>query len=275
MNTFKVFLTALVLFLPFSSTSSTGLYLNLPQHIARIDTARAVLTFHEAQLSRTGGEASFLYSEVDFTVKRVLSVRLGLSYVVFDEEKEIADGVGDGFVYSTIRVMGDTLGVTGLFIRSDLRIPIGSKGLYPFSYASLDGGVGVEGRYKLPLFLLRASSTFYMCGDRIRSYGLNLDNYFINSLSLEFPLFGPADLAFSVFYVNFRGGGSRELYELALQSDLSSRFSLVAGAVLDSGGEDERIFNSLIFLSIDYRFPPVEKAEKRGDEGEGPGAVPR
>jgi len=270
LNTVKYLFTAFIAFLTlsFSDALSTGLYLNLPQHTARVDSARALLTFHESVLARPEGEASFLYSEVSFNAKRYLSVRLGLSYIVFEEEGRIVDGVGDGFLYSTLRVQGDTLGTEGVFIRADMRIPIGSKGLYPFSYASLDGGLGVEARYNFPLFFVRASGTFYMCGERIRNEELELDNYLISSLSLKFSLPASADLVFTVFSVRFRGGDAREIYQIMLVGNLSKSFSMIAGAALDAAGGSQRVFDSQMFLSIDYRFPPMEK---KVDEGEGLG----
>ena len=245
-----------------ASAEATGLYLNLTSYFSPVDTARANLLFSCSELERSEGNASFLYGETRFGLGGRVQVRMGLSYPLFERDSYFVDGVGDGFVYSTFRVHGDSLADSGIFMRGDLRVPIGSKNMFPFSYSSLDGGAGIEWRFEGPLFNLRAASTFVLVGERANESDIRTNNYLLTAASLESSFLGPSSFIFSVYSVRFRGGDSREIYSVAVNTALSGSFSIACTGMLDSGNERERVFDSLLSVSILYRFPSVAKNKK-------------
>ena len=53
----------------------------------------------------------------------------------------------------------------------------------------------------------------------------------------------------------FKGGDSREIYELSLLGRMMESLRIEAGWLVDSGDERERVFDSQIFISVRFVFP--------------------
>jgi len=248
----RIFLVIFSINLVAFPVRATGLYLNLPNHFSRADTSNVLVFFHQSELKLVDGEASFIYGELGLRTSERGYVRLALSYSVVDRD-EIADGLGDGYVYGDFRLAGDTLNIEGVYVRCHLRLPMGSVAIAPFSYASLEGGIGIEGRIKFPLFSLSLVGSYNL--SEKKDDELNLNNYALGALLFRIPVTKMVDLMFSGFFVGFKGGELREIYELSIYGRVMDRLYVEAGWLIDSGEETIRVFNTQVFISVGFRFP--------------------
>jgi len=252
LNFSRIFLVIFSINLVAFPVRATGLYFNLPNHFSNIDTSKVSIVFHQSELKLVDGEASFIYGELDLKTSERFLVRLALSYSVVDRDV-ITDGLGDGYIYGDFRISGDTLNIEGLYVRCHLRLPMGSVGIAPFSYASLESGIGIEGRMKFPLFFMRVSGSYSLSEKKDEE--LNLGNYALGALSFRFPVVKMFDLKFSGFYVGSKGGELREIYELSLCGKVMDRLHVEAGWLIDSGEESRRVFNTQVFITVRFTFP--------------------
>jgi hypothetical protein len=241
-----------------SEACGTGLYLNLPSFFSIVDTSRTHLTIRQADLQRDVGRASILEGELAFRLEDRTLVRLGLLYPAVQQQWDVSYGVGDGFIRGTVRVLGDTLEVSGLYLLSEIRIPIGSKSQVPFSFGSLDGGAGLELRRRTSLFRLRMAANYTLVGERQKVGSFINRNFLLTAFSLEFDMRKSTSFCFSGFRVDYRGGGSREVYLITLKQKLAEALELQASGALGSGSNEERIFDSILSLGLVYGFSPLE-----------------
>ena len=70
---------------------------------------------------------------------------------------------------------------------------------------------------------------------------------------------------FSGYRMDIRGGGAREVYIATIAQRLGAEIMLRASGALEAGEDGERLFNSLVTVSVEYRFPPRRDAD---DENE-------
>ncbi|UCF04319.1 MAG: hypothetical protein JSV33_10245 [bacterium] len=232
-----------------------GLYLDLPGFFSVVDTARTFVTIRHADLQRGEGRASIISGELAIRPRKRVRVRLGLLYPNIQREQGIVHGVGDGFIHATARIFGDTLDASGFFLRGDARIPIGSGGLRPLSFGSLDGGLGVEFRRRTMLLSLRLVATYTLVGQRVKEGPFTHRNFLLTGYTVDFPFGDRASIQFSGFYVRFRGGGSREAYLITARYRLSDALDLCTSGMLEAGNDGNRVFNSLVAIAVMSRFP--------------------
>ncbi len=259
------FLTLLICGFAFSGAGATGLYLNLPSWFAAADTSRASIIAGQSSLQREYEDASLFTFETVFEIDARLKVKTGILYPVIRRPDGFIHGLADGSVSAIYRVMGDSLNVSGLFLRGDLRIPTGTMALRPFSAASLDGGGGVEFRESIPLLRLAGSATYTLTGAREKEGTFRQRNYLLLALMVGLELGRGTSLQLSAFSFNFRGGDYRESYFLALSRSFSGRVDISVSGGVDSGSDSERIFNSIFSFSILYRFPHALQKQPQVD----------
>ncbi len=261
-----------------SSVHATGLYIDLPSYFSAVDTSRIELVIGQAELQRVTGRASVFSGELSLRPRSRFHVRLCLLYPAMVRGGEITHAVGDGIVHGTYRLTGDTLEVNGMFLRAYARLPFGPKRMDPFSFGSLDGGAGFEFRMETSLFRLRCAQTYTLVGQRRKPttgapngtpyYPLSLAercsdtecfshrNFFLFALSIDFTLGRSATFGFAGYSFHYRGGDAREVYMLTLGQRLSRGLELRFCGGLDAGSDIERVFDSLLSVSLVYRLLP-------------------
>lgn len=232
-----------------------GLYEDLPSHFSVIDTTRFIFVFRQTELQRDEGRAAVLAGEFNLRLRKRIDFQLILSYPALERERDIIHGVGDAMIRSTVRVAGDTLGLSGLFLRANIRAPMGSRALKPFSFGSLDGGVGLECRQKTPLFQFRLATTYTLVGERSETGSFLHEHFLLLSPSLEVNVRKGTSFAFTMFYLVFRGGGAREVYSISLTQAISQELGIILNGALEAGKDEERVFNSLLSLALTYKLP--------------------
>ncbi len=232
-----------------------GLYEDLPSHFSVIDTTRFIFVFRQTELQRDEGRAAVLTGEFTLRLRKRIDLQLALSYPALERERDIIHGVGDGMIRSTVRVVGDTLGLSGLFLRANIRAPMGSRSLKPFSFGSLDGGGGLEFRQKTSLFHFRSAATYTLVGERRETGSFLHEHFLLLSLSLEVNVRKGTSFAFTMFNLMFRGDGSREVYSISLTQAISQELGIILNGALEAGTDEERVFNSLLSLALTYKLP--------------------
>ncbi|MBN1163160.1 MAG: hypothetical protein JXB45_01140, partial [Candidatus Krumholzibacteriota bacterium] len=124
------------------------------------------------------------------------------------------------------------------------------------------GGGGLEYRWAASLFNVCLSSTYHLPGIRQKEGEIIHRNLWLWALLVDLRFTLNTAVRLSVFSLNFRGGDYRESYYLALQRRLSDQVNLTFTGGLDSGGRDERVFNSLLSVFFTFRFPPPPAPER-------------
>lgn len=262
---------------------ATGLYLDLPAYFSPVDTAGIEMTARHTDLQRAQGHASVFSGELALRPRRRLHARLVLHYPALERGADITSAVGDGIIHGTYRLTGDTLDVNGMFLRGYVRLPLGPKRMPPFSYGSLDAGVGFEFRMETEMFRVRCAETYTLVGERRKAvittardslyYPLSVSggspdaavfnhrNFFLLAVGFDIDVREGTTFGFAGYSFRYRGGDAREVYLLTIRHRLSRELELCLNGGLDSGDEHERVFDSLLSVSLAYRFLPRE--EKR------------
>ena len=145
----------LVLSLFMVPVHATGLYLDLPAYFSTVDTAGIELAVRHTDLQRVEGHASVFSAELALRPRQRIHARLVVHYPAVERGMNITNAVGDGIIHGTYRLTGDTLDVNGMFLRGYARLPLGPKRMPPFSYGSLDLGMGFEFRINTEMFRVR------------------------------------------------------------------------------------------------------------------------
>lgn len=269
-------IAALVILPAPSPVRGTGLYSNLPWWFAPVDTARARILAGQTWIRTEQDDASMLTFETGIRTGSRTSVRIQLMYPVIRRAGGFEHGFGDALLFGEVRAAGDTLGRSGLFLQGVARIPSGSDAMWPYSLESLDGGAGFEARRLSDLFDIRLSATGVLAGRRIRDGDHRHENYALFAAALGIRPMEAAGVTLSAFSQVFRGGGYREVYLLELVVSPSRQFDLRLSGGLDSGDAAERVFNSIVQLTVVFRFPPVAGPGQAPEPGpnEGSRAVP-
>ena len=242
---------ALALILTAAQLGATGFYTDFATYFAPIDTSWVALGFSQNRIVAEGVNSMLLSAHLSWRFHERAYVHLG-----FD------NGIGDGIVAASYRIIGDTLCTSGLYLRGDGRLPMGSKGHRPLSMGSLDGGAGLEFRRKSSFFQLRLASTFTLVGERIKTGAFMHDNYFTIAFSLETEFFGGTSLAFSGFGLIYRGGETREIYILSVERHMIGDIGLELSGAVEAGSEEMRAFDSQLGIFIRYAMPYPSKTEK-------------
>lgn len=274
------FLAAALFIVP---VRATGLYIDLPAYFSTADTTGIEMAVRHTVLQRAEGHASVFSGEVTLRPRERLRARLIVHYPAMKRGTTITNAVGDGIIHGTYRLTGDTLEVNGMFLRGYARLPLGSKRMAPFSAGSLDGGVGLEFRMETEMFRLRCAETFTLVGERRKyspaaardslQYPFSLRgvstgerefshrNFFLLSLGFDVDLGEHTTFSFAGYRFHYRGGDAREAYLFTLRRRLARELEVCLNGGLDAGAEHERVFDSLLSVSLAYRFLPAPRNE--------------
>ena len=251
-----------------------GLYNDYPSWFSPADTGGVVLSLGHVHLQCEYQDVSAAAVRIRGMFNERSSVRLSMLYPVIRRPGSYSHGFSDLLVSSSVRILGDSLNISGLFLRSDFRVPIGSNALRPFSFRSSSGGIypdiggGIEVRKKAPLFRVKGSITHTMVGQKEEEGDLTNTHYSLLALFLEFDLAGSLSLQTSVFARKSSGSGYRETYIFSVSKRFSEKLEMILSGGLDSGDDDERIFDSLLSVYFSYSFSAGEKV--KAEEGPPP-----
>lgn len=234
--------------------------MDYPSWFSAVDTAGVLLGVGQVELQSGTWDASVTGIRIQGRISDRTSLRFSMLYPVIRRPGSFAHGFADGMISSVVRIYGDTLGVSGLFLRTDFRIPIGSVALRPFSFRSSGGGIypdtgaGLEFRKETALFRVRGSATYTLVGQKETSGDLKNRDFSLLALLLDFDLRKGTSLQVSVFAMDFDGSGYRETYLFSFRHLLSQQMDLVVTGGLDLGSNSERVFDSLLSVCLTYHF---------------------
>ena len=124
------------------------------------------LTFRQTEIQADAGLVSILEGEYGMRLGKRTRIRGSLLYPTFAYSADITSAVGDGFLRGTLRIAGDTLNIDGIYMRFDAQIPIGPASMTPYSFRSLDVGLGLEYRKHFPMLEIRGAATYTLVGEK-------------------------------------------------------------------------------------------------------------
>ncbi len=241
---------------------ATGPYLNLTTYYGLIDTARVVLDIGQSFVEGEHGNSTVFSFETGFRSGERTRVRMQILYPVLRCSGHYNHGYADLLLSAEMRIVGDSLRISGLFFRGDMRIPTGSASLWPYAGESLDGGAGLELRKLSEMFDFRCSATYTFVGRKIEEEFYRSDNYALAGVLIGLKPFRVLTIDFSAFAQLFRNGDYREIYLLAAGTRLKGGFDVRLSGGIDSGDSVERVWNSMIQIGITWRFPGAWKRKR-------------
>ena len=234
---------------------ATGLYGDYTSYFSPADTIHSALVFRQTDIQRDAGRAAILAAELALRPSPRTLLRMRAPFPTMRIDGVYEYGIGDGSVRAEVRVRGDSLNADGIFLVSDVRLPMGAKSFKPISYGSLDGGAGLELRRSTLFFRFRFASTYTLAGDRVKEGTFIHDNFLTLAFSVETELPLGASVSFDGFGLFFRGGKKREVYALSLKKALSDNVQALMSGALEAGTDEERVYNSQISIAVRYVFP--------------------
>lgn len=251
----RVCLLLLVLWVP-SPTHGAGLYLNLPWWFAPRDTLRCSVLAGQTHVAAAHDDATLLSLEFHIRTDSRSRIRAGFLYPVIRRPGQFVHGLADLFVGTEWQVAGDSTQRSGVYLRTDVRVPTGSESMWPYAWESLDGGAGIELRRAFDAIDLSLSAAGTLAGRRVRAAERGHENNALVAAAVGIEPGSGISLRFAAFGQFFRGGGYREAYLLDLGLHPADRLELRLCGGLDSGRERDRVFDSLVQFYLIFRFPP-------------------
>ena len=240
---------------PAGPLGATGLYDDLPSFFSMPDTAR-VLFIRHTECDLGGWRASLLTGGFTVRPARRFELRFDLQFPAVRRPHEIAYGVGDMLLRTATRISGDTLNASGLFLRFDLRIPSGSKGLRPFSNGSFEGEAGLEVRVARGAFAVQGALLHTLAGETSHGTDFVNERHFTLAASVGIPVPRVLTMRVSAFFMGFNGGDARSVFLLSIERELSRQLVLALTGAFETGNEGARAFDSCASIAFMYRFPP-------------------
>jgi hypothetical protein len=238
-----------------AAPNAAGLFDDPRSFFPCADTTRTVVTVNQAEFDLENGGASLL--GVEARIRRGARTRIALAaqFPIVRSPGDIACGMGDFFVSASVRLAGDSLDASGLYLGAFCRAPTGSRTLAPFSHASLDGSLGCEARGRVSALSARAAARYTLVGERPRD-GVHVHDRhatLAGSISVDVPRLGSA--AACAVWTGYAGGAARRSLCLSLAVDLSEAFMLVVSAAAESGSGGAASYERMAGISLSYRFP--------------------
>jgi len=250
-----LYLLAFVLFVffqPYSAEAADG-FLDFPSFFSSPDTSRV---FTEFGMSVFDSNEQFLYSSmVSGRMNSRLTGRFSVPYFSIRRDDRVLFGFSDFAVNLTFRAAGDTLGNSGIFLRTDINLPSGSKALEPFANRSFDGGAGVEVRKRFALFSLKMAATYIFAGDRNALAPYPHSNYRIIAAEAGFHPGSFIDISVSAYSVDYRKSAERLILLSGISGRMSDSIRIILSGGVEAGEEYERHYDSMVSVRFSYLFP--------------------
>ncbi len=221
-----------------------------------VDTARTVLSVGHAEIDLEDGGASLVSIEALLRTGARTRIALATSFPAVRSAGDVAFGVGDLVVAAAVRLAGDTLESSGLYLDASCRAPTGSRSLAPFSHASLDGSLGCEVRGRLSIFAARALARYTLAGERPVEGDLRHDHHatLAGELALEIPRVGSASAGAA--WVRYADGADRSSLCLSLSARLSEAIAVRIAVAAESGSDGTAAYERMAGIALSYRFSP-------------------
>ncbi|MFO7915111.1 MAG: hypothetical protein R6U43_05410 [Candidatus Krumholzibacteriales bacterium] len=255
-----IYLLAAVSLVFFQSTAAGAAngYVDFPSFFNSIDSSSVITEFG---FSIFDEDAGYLYSSsASGRINDRLTGSFDACYFSINRDDRIQFGFGDFTINLTFQASGDSLGTSGIFLRTDIRLPSGAKALQPFASRSFDGGAGMELRDRFSLFTVRLAGTYTFAEERNAEGIYPHSNYSILAASAGMDI-GPARLMASGYWVDYRKSGDRRVLLSSLSGRLSENFSIILTGGVEAGDDYERLFDSIFSLRLAYRFPSAENEQ--------------
>jgi hypothetical protein len=220
-----------------------------------VDTSRVVTEFGFSDISSQQGDSHLFSAAFRVRVDSKTTVKFIIPYFALRSDELISFGFGDFLFNSTTIMKGDSLGVNGVFFRTDFRFPTGSKSLYPFSIHSLDGGCGIEVRKYLSPVYLKGAATYTFVGERCHEGDYLYSNYLVLAASAGIKIGERSLFQISGYNMNFRKNDEHWIFIPEVKNRLTENieFSICGG--FEIGKRDNRVFDSMISVYLAFRFP--------------------
>ena len=255
-GTFRELCAVFILLAAASGTpSAAGLFSDPRTLFPAVDTARTVVSVRMAGIRLEDGDASLLSAEALFRKGTRTRISLAAQYPAVRSAGEIAHGVGDCFVSAFVRLMGDSLEASGLYLGASCRAPTGARALAPFSLASLDGSLGFEARGRISVFSARASAYYTLAGERPAHGEFVHDRNASLAGFLSVGLARAGSIAAAAVWTGYHGGASRRALCLTVAVDLSETIALAVSAAAESGNGGVAAYERMASAALSYRFP--------------------
>lgn len=250
----------LLFFLCIPAANASNGYLDFPSFFNSLDSCRV---FTEFGMGVFDSQNNFLFSSsVGGRLNSRLTGRLSAPYFSVAKNDRILYGFGDFNVKLTLCAACDSLRTNGVFLRSDINLPSGSRSLKPFAIHSFDGGGGLELRKTISALSLKFAAIHVFVGERNPTGKWPYSNYTVLALSAGFNLWYKAALSFSGYSVDYRKSASRTLLLSKFSGAISEHFRLILCAAAEVGEEDERQYDSAVSIRISYEFPAPKSPGK-------------
>ena len=233
---------------------ATGLYPDPASFFSRPDSVR-VLAISQTECDLGAWRASLLTGSFTARPAPRFEVRLDFQLPAVRRRSEIVYGVGDMLLRALARISGDSLNVSGLFLRADVRIPSGSQGLRPFSDGAFEGEAGLEARLVERGFAVRGAALYTLAGDRQDAVDFTNDTHLTVAASIAVPVPGIVSAGASAFFIRFDNGDTRSVFLVSLRRALSEQLALEIAAAVEAGDESARAFDSSLSVSFACRLP--------------------
>jgi hypothetical protein len=223
----------------------------------------------ETLVSASGFDASIIGLSIPFHFNARTSGQVGILYPVIHLTGGYKHGFADGALSFLTRVYGDSTNISGIFLRGDIRVPVGSGSLKPFSFRSSDGGIypdlggGLEFRAENSMVKFRSTAAYTFSGQKDDTGEIVTTDYSMLSGRVEFAISNRTSFTGSVFVIDFDGPGYRECYLLGLRYEMSDKMTIIFTGGIDAGSEGDRVFDSLASVLFDFDFSPSDDSPDR------------
>jgi hypothetical protein len=234
---------------------ATGLFLNLPTYYGRVDSTRVIIDAGQSFVNGEHENSTVFSFESGFRSGDRTRVRMQILYPVLQQDGGYDHGFADLLLSAELMITGDSLRISGLFLRGDMRIPTGSASLRPYAGESLDGGGGLEYRRMSEVFDFRCSATYILAEREVEEESYRADDYALAGVLLGLKPSPSLTVDFSAFAQFFKNGDFREVYQLGAGTRLKGGLDVRISGGIDTGGTIERVWNSMIQVGITWRFP--------------------
>jgi hypothetical protein len=247
---------------PAGPLGAAGLYTDLPSFFSPIDSARVLVVVRQSECDLGADRASLLAADLLIHPRPRYDVRAGLRFPAIRDPDGVRYGVGDLMLQATARVTGDSVGTSGVFLRAGARIPTGSDALSPFSDAAFEGEGGIELRFAVRSFAVRAAGLRSLATPDRSSAGFSNGGHFTIAASVSAGPPNLGSLGVYAMYVHFDTGDDRSVYAGTLGRELSPQLLLELSGAFEAGAAAARVFDSCLSVSLTYRFPPLPPAPR-------------